>query len=301
MSNPEFDNLRRQFCHILRVSATAFRSSALAVEQYANIIEAGGIPSAHDIAQLSSQLPQVPAAATGKSKKKGKDHDGDHAMFEALLAGDDGDSKKRKRGPKKVRDPNAPKRPPSAYLLYQNSVRADTKAKNPEMTYPELLAQISKQWNDLTEDEKKPFVDATAIAKEQYDENKAKYDAQSAAAGGADTVAVVPTIIAAASPSEESDADSPVVVPVVVPTKSPKNKAAEKATNKSPPKDKKKPAPPPEPSESGSDEDASDAEKTEEEEEEEPPRKKAKKGKTSPPPPAKKETKGKAEKSSRRR
>lgn len=68
---------------------------------------------------------------------------------------DEGESKKRKRGPKKAKDPNAPKRPPSAYLLFQNAVRATVKQDHPDWTNHEVLAEVSKRWADLSPQDKK--------------------------------------------------------------------------------------------------------------------------------------------------
>jgi len=41
-------------------------------------------------------------------------------------------------GKRPVRDPGAPKRNMSAYLLYQNAMRDDFKAVNPNMTFGQL-------------------------------------------------------------------------------------------------------------------------------------------------------------------
>lgn len=56
---------------------------------------------------------------------------------------------------KKEKDPNAPKRPTSAYLLYQNDVRAKIKAENPEMPYRAMMGLMAEQWSKMTEAEKK--------------------------------------------------------------------------------------------------------------------------------------------------
>ncbi|KIM20726.1 hypothetical protein M408DRAFT_54305, partial [Serendipita vermifera MAFF 305830] len=76
---------------------------------------------------------------------------------------------------KKPKDPNAPKRPPSAYLLYQNEVRKDIREQNPDMKYPEVLQEISKMWTALSDEEKKPYLDATGLAKAEYDKVKEEY------------------------------------------------------------------------------------------------------------------------------
>ena len=41
-------------------------------------------------------------------------------------------------GKKSNRDPNAPKRNMSAYLLYQNAMRDEFKARNPDMSFGQV-------------------------------------------------------------------------------------------------------------------------------------------------------------------
>lgn len=53
------------------------------------------------------------------------------------------------------RDPNAPKRPPSAYLLFQNEIREDMRQRYKDLTYSEVLGKISEAWKALTEEQRK--------------------------------------------------------------------------------------------------------------------------------------------------
>ncbi|EJD54105.1 HMG-box [Auricularia subglabra TFB-10046 SS5] len=91
---------------------------------------------------------------------------------------DSGKKRKRRRGDKekKVRDPDLPKRPPSAYLLYQNEVRKDMQEKFKHLPYKEVLGEIAKSWGAMSDADKKMYVDATAAAKTQYTDAKAQYD-----------------------------------------------------------------------------------------------------------------------------
>jgi transcriptional regulator HMO1 len=68
----------------------------------------------------------------------------------------DGDGKKKKE--KKPKDPNAPKRPPSSYLIFQNEVRAELKAKYPELPNSELLQMISKRWAAMSDEDKEVHI-----------------------------------------------------------------------------------------------------------------------------------------------
>jgi hypothetical protein len=67
-------------------------------------------------------------------------------------AGGDDEEKPKKK--KKEKDPNAPKRPASGFIMYQNSRRAAIKEQHPEMTYKELMAIISDDWKNLGSVEK---------------------------------------------------------------------------------------------------------------------------------------------------
>lgn len=65
---------------------------------------------------------------------------------------------KRKRSARKPKDPNAPKRPPSNYLLFQNEVRAELKSKFPQLPNSELLQMISKRWAAMADADKEVSV-----------------------------------------------------------------------------------------------------------------------------------------------
>lgn len=78
----------------------------------------------------------------------------------------------RKGKPEK--DPNAPKRNMSAYLLYQNAMREQFKRENPGMTFGQLAKYTSHMYKNLTPEEK-----ATWEARAAQD--KARYDAEIAA------------------------------------------------------------------------------------------------------------------------
>jgi len=56
---------------------------------------------------------------------------------------------------KKIKDPNAPKRPASAYLIFQNKIREKVKAENPDSTYQEIVSKIADIWKEMGEEEKK--------------------------------------------------------------------------------------------------------------------------------------------------
>jgi ABC-type transporter MlaC component len=66
---------------------------------------------------------------------------------------------------KKVRDPDAPKRPASAYILFSNAKRAEVVKANPAAKLPEVAKILGGMWKALTPEQQskfKPAVVATA-------------------------------------------------------------------------------------------------------------------------------------------
>ena len=117
------------------------RNAATFAEQFAQLITPipyPGAPLRFPNGQMPS-MPQQPAEQTGgKRKSRG--------------GGEDGEGKKKKKT--KPKDPNAPKRPPSSYLLFQNEVRQELKAKHPNIPNNELLAKIAKAWSEMPKEQK---------------------------------------------------------------------------------------------------------------------------------------------------
>lgn len=72
--------------------------------------------------------------------------------------------------PKVNRDPTAPKRNMSAYLIFQNTMRDHYKRQNPGLTFGQLAQHTSKEYKKLTPEEK-------AVWSQKADEDKARYDA----------------------------------------------------------------------------------------------------------------------------
>jgi hypothetical protein len=67
------------------------------------------------------------------------------------------------------RDPNAPKRNLSAYLLYQNAMRNQFKADNPGMTFGQLSKYTSHMYKALTPEEKAEWDQKAMNDKVRYD------------------------------------------------------------------------------------------------------------------------------------
>lgn len=63
----------------------------------------------------------------------------------------DKEKKKRKRA---ERDPDAPKKPMSSYMFYQEENRDDFQKKYPELPYRELMKVIGNSWKEMSDAQK---------------------------------------------------------------------------------------------------------------------------------------------------
>jgi len=100
------------------------------------------------------------------------------ALPENMRFGFDAQSKSHGDGKKKrITDPNAPKKPISAYLLFCEEERKKLKAQHKGIKGSELTKKVGEAWTSLGDKAKAKFHDAFAKALEMYKLNKAAYDA----------------------------------------------------------------------------------------------------------------------------
>lgn len=76
---------------------------------------------------------------------------------------------------KKLKDPNAPKRPMSAYLFFCNYHRADVREDNPGLKFKDVQRHLSVMWKAADANERAPFIEQAAKAKEDYAEAMKAY------------------------------------------------------------------------------------------------------------------------------
>ena len=74
------------------------------------------------------------------------------------------------------RDPNAPKRNLSAYLLYQNAMRDQFRALNPGMTFGQLSKYTSAMYAEMPPTEKEAWVGRAEEDKVRYLNELASYN-----------------------------------------------------------------------------------------------------------------------------
>ncbi|KAG1875373.1 hypothetical protein DFJ58DRAFT_756044 [Suillus subalutaceus] len=116
-----------------------------------------------------NSLTELLNAAIAKPSRKRK--------LVALEIGEDGLPRKRKRE-RKAKDPNAPKGPASAYILFQNDIRSAYKKEHPDMSNRELLRLIGDQWKTLSDDKKEFYRDQHGMAKKKHEVDLAAYNAK---------------------------------------------------------------------------------------------------------------------------
>eukprot|EP00049_Salpingoeca_infusionum_P002687 m.58900 g.58900 ORF g.58900 m.58900 type:complete len:215 (+) comp11734_c0_seq1:798-1442(+) len=85
---------------------------------------------------------------------------------------DGGRGRKRKQ-----KDPNAPKKPKSAYFIYAEERRPDLRAANPNGKISEIAKLTGEAWRGMTAEEKQPYFDEAARLKQDYDIKVAEYKA----------------------------------------------------------------------------------------------------------------------------
>ena len=86
------------------------------------------------------------------------------------------DKGKPKAKPKAKKDPNEPKKPMNAYMLYSNSVRARVREENPGLSLGDVAKEIASRYKTISADEKAGWQAKSDAAKEVYKKEMAKYD-----------------------------------------------------------------------------------------------------------------------------
>lgn len=110
-----------------------------------------------------------------------------------------------RKGAKRKKDPNAPKRPQSAFFLFCADRRADIKKQNPSFTVGDIAKCLGKLWSEATADIKEKYDKAGKVAKEQYMETMKEYKEQQKRESGSKKAKKE---VASSSSDESSSSDS---------------------------------------------------------------------------------------------
>ncbi|XP_019944059.1 high mobility group protein B1b [Paralichthys olivaceus] len=93
---------------------------------------------------------------------------------------------------KRFKDPNAPKRPPSAFFLFCADFRPKVKIDTPGLTIGDTAKRLGEMWNGSSPENKQPYEKKAAKLKEKYDKDiiayrtKGKVETAAAAAAADD-------------------------------------------------------------------------------------------------------------------
>lgn len=88
----------------------------------------------------------------------------------------EGPTKKRRVSNKKLKDPDAPKRAASSYIFFQNDLRQELRKQHPKISAAEIMTRVSKQWAEMTREQKAPYERLQAEAKQKWETEKRAYE-----------------------------------------------------------------------------------------------------------------------------
>ncbi|KJA21704.1 hypothetical protein HYPSUDRAFT_41851 [Hypholoma sublateritium FD-334 SS-4] len=188
MPESAFEHHRALFAASLAAVAEHMRTCAQIAESFAKIVDDS--PDAHHL-------------LNGKGKAHATDDDG---------------PKKRKRNTK-PKDPNAPKRPASSYINFQNAVRGELKKLHPDLSNAELLSKISDLWKDLPASEKEVYNQQMRDQKVEYAALKEAYDKRTPAEIEAANVALADALTLKKANAKPRGPKAKYAVPAPVPAK----------------------------------------------------------------------------------
>jgi hypothetical protein len=90
---------------------------------------------------------------------------------------------------KKIKDPNRPKKNLTAYTFYMKEGIGKVKAANPELKQPSVFALVTKEWNKMTDSQKKKFKWKAKTDKERYAKEMEVYNQKSGERAAASKIA----------------------------------------------------------------------------------------------------------------
>jgi len=79
---------------------------------------------------------------------------------------------KAPRAAKPKKNPNAPKRPLSAYMFFSQDWRERIKTENPEAGFGEIGKLLGAKWKEMEEEDKKPYNEQAAADKVRAEREK---------------------------------------------------------------------------------------------------------------------------------
>jgi len=88
----------------------------------------------------------------------------------------DSEDERPRKKKKKIKDPNAPKRPTTAYFYFAAAKRPEIRADLGALSVTEVATLIGQKWRELTDDDKIPFEELAGKDKARYLKELAAYN-----------------------------------------------------------------------------------------------------------------------------
>ncbi|XP_031136447.1 high mobility group protein B1a [Sander lucioperca] len=109
---------------------------------------------------------------------------------------------------KKYKDPNAPKRPPSAFFIFCSEFRPKVKGETPGLSIGDVAKRLGEMWNGTALEDKQPFEKKAAKLKEKYEKDVAAYRAKGKTGGsGGPAAAKAPAKVEKKVEDDDDDDD----------------------------------------------------------------------------------------------
>ncbi|KAJ8435814.1 hypothetical protein Cgig2_024797 [Carnegiea gigantea] len=109
----------------------------------------------------------------GKSSAKGRNADNKLSV--------------KKKPVKKTKDPNKPKRPPSAFFVFMEEFRAQFKEKHPNNKSVAAVGKAAgEKWKSMSDAEKAPYIEKAEKRKKDYEKVMHAYNKKQAEGAGDD-------------------------------------------------------------------------------------------------------------------
>ncbi|XP_056588408.1 LOW QUALITY PROTEIN: high mobility group protein B2b [Triplophysa dalaica] len=80
-----------------------------------------------------------------------------------------------KKGSRKKKDPNAPKRPPSAFFVFCSELRPTVKSENPGLSIGESAKKLGELWSKQSTKDRIPYEQKAVKLREKYEKDVAAY------------------------------------------------------------------------------------------------------------------------------
>ena len=116
-----------------------------------------------------------PAKKSGYEKKAAEDKERYNAEMESYSPPASPEYGSAKKG-KRAKDPNAPKRPVSAYLSFFTVENKKVRAANPSLSVADVMKETAAKWTKLDNKARQPWEEKAAADKQRYIEELAVYN-----------------------------------------------------------------------------------------------------------------------------